>query len=109
MTEIDIISPGYYIEYFRQEDIVDKLDAAVKAMVNLERYVVMTGGGADEKEGYVTLQTLVETTKNKLVHSSSSKVSMQTKPAMGASAQVQLLSCTQLLLMLLFCSLVWLS
>jgi hypothetical protein len=24
-------------------------------------------GGADEKEGYVTLQTLVETAKNKLV------------------------------------------
>ena len=35
-------------------------------MVHLERYVVMTGG-ADEKEGYVTLQTLVETAKNKLV------------------------------------------
>jgi len=66
MTEIDTISPGYYIEYFRQVNIVQKLDAAVRDMVHLERYVVMTGG-ADEKEGYVTLQTLVETTKNKLV------------------------------------------
>lgn len=58
--------PGYYIEYFPQEDIVDKLEYAMKAMVDLERYVVMTGG-ANEKEGYVTLQMLVETTRNKLV------------------------------------------
>ncbi|OQU82701.1 hypothetical protein SORBI_3005G008001 [Sorghum bicolor] len=66
MTEIDTISPGYYIDYLRRENIVQKLDAAVKDMAHLERYMVMTGG-ADEKEGYVMLQTLVETTKNKLV------------------------------------------
>jgi hypothetical protein len=66
MTEIDTISHGYYTDYFRQANIVQKLDAAVRDMVHLERYVVMTGG-ADEKEGYVTLQTLVETAKNKLV------------------------------------------
>jgi hypothetical protein len=74
MMEIDIINPCYYIEYFRQEDIVDKLDAAVKAMVNLERYVVMTGGGADEKEGYVTRFRRLWKQKNKLLHSSHRRI-----------------------------------
>jgi hypothetical protein len=37
MTEIDTISPGYYIEYFRQVNIVQKLDAAVRDMVHLEK------------------------------------------------------------------------
>jgi hypothetical protein len=64
MTEIDTISPGYYIDYFQQENIVQRLQYAGWAMVHLERYMVMTGG-ADEKEGYVMLQTLVETAKNK--------------------------------------------
>jgi hypothetical protein len=66
MTEIDTISTSYYIDYFRQENIVQKLKYAVKVMAHLEWYMVMTGG-ADENEGYVTLQTLVETAKNKLV------------------------------------------
>ena len=75
MTEIDTTSPGYYIDYFGQVNIVQKLDAAVTAMAHLERYVVITGG-ADEKEGYVTLQTLVPRTS--WFHSS--RISMQTKP-----------------------------
>ena len=66
VAEIDTAISPAYLDYFRQVNIVQKLDAAVEAMAHLERYVVMTGG-ADEKEGYVTLQTLVETAKNKLV------------------------------------------
>ena len=65
VTEIDTAISPAYLDYFRQVNIVQKLDAAVEAMAHLERYVVMTGG-ADEKEGHVTLQTLVETAKNKL-------------------------------------------
>ncbi|XP_066334814.1 uncharacterized protein [Miscanthus floridulus] len=66
MTEIDTISPGYNIEYFPRDNIVKKLEDAVEAMAHLERYMVMTGG-ADENKGYVTLQMLVETARNKLV------------------------------------------
>ncbi|CAD6255188.1 unnamed protein product [Miscanthus lutarioriparius] len=66
MTEIDTISPGYSIEYFPRDNIVNKLEDAVEAMAHLERYMVMTGG-ADENKGYVTLQMLVETARNKLV------------------------------------------
>ncbi|CAL5047260.1 unnamed protein product [Urochloa decumbens] len=67
MMEIDITTSQGYIQYFRQVNIAQKLDAAVVAMAHLERYVVMTGGAEMEMERYVTLQTLVETAKRNLV------------------------------------------
>ncbi|CAL5043341.1 unnamed protein product [Urochloa decumbens] len=67
MMEIDTITSQGYIQYFRQVNIAQKLDAAVVAMAHLERYVVMTGGAEMEMERYVTLQTLVETAKRNLV------------------------------------------
>jgi hypothetical protein len=68
MMDMDTTSSGLPL-LLLLEEIVEKLEAAVKAMIHLERYVVMmtTGGAYDDKEGYVTLQTLVETARNKLV------------------------------------------
>lgn len=56
------ISPDY-IQYFREQKIVDKLEATVETMVHLERYLVMTGG-AEETGRYVTFQILVETVRD---------------------------------------------
>jgi hypothetical protein len=69
MMDMDTTSSGLLLLLLLLEEIVEKLEAAVKAMIHLERYVVMmtTGGAYDDKEGYVTLQTLVETARNKLV------------------------------------------
>jgi hypothetical protein len=68
MMDMDTTSSGLLL-LLLLEEIVEKLEAAVKAMIHLERYVVMmtTGGAYDDKEGYVTVQTLVETARNKLV------------------------------------------
>lgn len=52
------IDPVYAL-YFQQQDIVGKLDGIVNVMGDLERCFVLSGG-ADEMEGYDTLQTLVE-------------------------------------------------
>jgi len=68
MMDMDTTSSGLLL-LLLLEEIVEKLEAAVKAMIHLERYVVMMtiGGAYDDKEGYVTLQTLVVTARNKLV------------------------------------------
>jgi hypothetical protein len=100
MTELDTISPGYYIEYyFRQENIVEGLEYAVRNMVHLERYVVMTGG-ADENEGYVTLQTLVETARTSFGFTAAAELACKPNLWVPASAEVQLLPCSHVVVQL---------
>jgi hypothetical protein len=96
MTELDTISLGYYIEYyFQQENIVEELEYAVRNVVHLERYVV---------EGYVTLQTHVETARTSFGFTAAAELAC--KPNLWVPAR-KFNSCH--VVMSLFSSIVWFS
>jgi len=47
-----------YLQYFKQANILEKLEAAVQTMHHLDRYVILTRRG-DENQDFETLRSVV--------------------------------------------------